>query len=156
MRHLSLVPQPEDVLDDPAFEANVVRLVVFGKPEPGGSKKAVSIPGRKFSQVIDANPRADGWKKTVAKVAMVEMVGRDMLEGALGVRMEFALERPASVKRERPTVKPDVLKLSRPVEDALTGIVWIDDAQITYEVLTKRYALADEKPHVSLAVWRLL
>ena len=32
---------------------------------------------------------------------------------------------------------PDVLKLARGVEDALTGIVWRDDAQIVNESLNK-------------------
>jgi Holliday junction resolvase RusA-like endonuclease len=36
-------------------------------------------------------------------------------------------------------VKPDVLKLARAVEDALTGILYRDDAQIVTEVLRKRY-----------------
>jgi Holliday junction resolvase RusA-like endonuclease len=38
-----------------------------------------------------------------------------------------------------PTVKPDLLKLARAVEDALSGIVYRDDAQITTEILQKAY-----------------
>jgi Holliday junction resolvase RusA-like endonuclease len=38
-----------------------------------------------------------------------------------------------------PTVRPDVLKLARAVEDALTGLVWRDDSQIVVELLTKQY-----------------
>jgi len=32
-----------------------------------------------------------------------------------------------------------VLKLARAVEDALTGVIWADDAQIVDEVIRKRY-----------------
>ena len=38
-----------------------------------------------------------------------------------------------------PTVKPDVLKLARAAEDALTGILWRDVAQIIEEMLVKRF-----------------
>ena len=38
-----------------------------------------------------------------------------------------------------PASKPDVLKLARGVEDALTSIILKDDAQIVTETLTKRY-----------------
>jgi Holliday junction resolvase RusA-like endonuclease len=36
-----------------------------------------------------------------------------------------------------PVQRPDVLKLARAAEDALTGIVWNDDAQIVQEELAK-------------------
>ena len=42
-----------------------------------------------------------------------------------------------------PTVKPDVDKLSRSVLDALTGIVWVDDAQVVDKTVRKRYAETD-------------
>lgn len=134
----------------------MVRLVVWGKAEPGGSKKAVTIPGRRYSQIVDANAKAKGWQTTIAKVARVEMMVRERLEGPLGMKVEFVLERPKSVKRPSPSVRPDVLKLTRPLEDALTGIVYEDDGQITYEVLSKRYARDGEKPHAVITVWRLL
>lgn len=37
------------------------------------------------------------------------------------------------------TVKPDATKLWRSTEDALTGIAWRDDAQISVQVVEKRY-----------------
>ena len=42
-------------------------------------------------------------------------------------------------KSAMPISKPDVLKLARGVEDALTKILWLDDAQIVYEVIQKFY-----------------
>jgi Holliday junction resolvase RusA-like endonuclease len=38
---------------------------------------------------------------------------------------------------EWPVARPDALKLARAAEDALTGIVWADDAQIVVERLGK-------------------
>lgn len=39
-----------------------------------------------------------------------------------------------------PAVKPDLGKLVRAIEDALTGVVYDDDSRIVREVLEKRYA----------------
>lgn len=39
--------------------------------------------------------------------------------------------------------KPDLSKLVRCVEDALTGIVWVDDSQVTIINTSKRYATDD-------------
>ena len=40
---------------------------------------------------------------------------------------------------DKPTVRPDTVKLTRAVEDALTGVVWRDDSQVTTHLLKKRY-----------------
>jgi Holliday junction resolvase RusA-like endonuclease len=56
-----------------------------------------------------------------------------------------------------PTGRPDVLKLARACEDALTGVIWRDDAQIVVERLYKDWGeparvlveieqLADNRP----------
>lgn len=150
--HLHLVSgNPDDTADWINVEPGLVRSVsVRGKPEPGGSKRAVTIPGRSFSQIVDANPKAEGWKKTVAKTARYTLIGKPPLTGPLGVRMVFTVERPKSVRRRFPTVKPDVLKLARSTEDALTGIVWVDDAQIVREIIEKRYG---PEPGCEVTAW---
>ena len=45
-----------------------------------------------------------------------------------------------------------LLKLTRAVEDALTGLVWRDDAQVVDEVLSKRYGAPER---VEVRVWRV-
>lgn len=62
---------------------------------------------------------------------------------AVAVRVEFVIERPKSVsasKRPLPVVKPDLDKLIRAIGDALTGIAWKDDGQVTAWIANKRYA----------------
>lgn len=49
-----------------------------------------------------------------------------------------------------PISRPDVLKLARAVEDALTSVIWHDDAQIVSEILLKRWC--DGPPHVELLI----
>ena len=141
-----------------------VRFRVLGIPQPAGSKKAVSIKGRNFTQVVDANRKAAPWKKTVARVAAVEMMGRRIIEGAIGVRFVFEFVRPPSHLLKDGslsstgrgfrlhTKKPDALKLARAVEDALTGVVYVDDCNIVYEVISKRWG--DENA-VTVTVWAM-
>ncbi len=51
-----------------------------------------------------------------------------------------------------PTGRPDVTKLIRSTEDALTGIVWRDDAQIVEQIGHKGYA---QKPGCHIFVREL-
>jgi Holliday junction resolvase RusA-like endonuclease len=37
------------------------------------------------------------------------------------------------------TIKPDVTKLVRSLEDSLKGIVWLDDSQVVKQSASKRY-----------------
>jgi crossover junction endodeoxyribonuclease RusA len=55
--------------------------------------------------------------------------------------MTFTLARPKSAKRGAlPTKKPDVSKLVRSTEDALTDVgLWEDDARVVHEISGKRY-----------------
>jgi crossover junction endodeoxyribonuclease RusA len=50
------------------------------------------------------------------------------------------------------TGKPDAIKMARAVEDALTGILWNDDAQICAETIEKIYG---SKPGCKLTLVEL-
>jgi crossover junction endodeoxyribonuclease RusA len=142
-----------------------VHFTVVGKAEPAGSKRAVPtnrnwrvVPGVRW-QVLDANKDAEAWKKTVASAARGKMLSlrAKPFESAVEVRMRFVRARPKShllsdgvrlsaAGREFPmlTSKPDVLKLARAVEDAMTGIVYTDDALIVRELIEKEWGDSDE------------
>lgn len=132
-----------------AFNVDAWGLVftVYGHAEPGGSKRAgMNKEGRIF--VRDDNPKTQPWKLQIAQVAGELMVGREMFKGPLYLVATFYRVRPAShfnksgVSRsapKHPTTRPDTTKLLRPVEDALQGIVYQDDAQIVEQLVRKRY-----------------
>jgi len=63
-----------------------------------------------------------------------------------------AVKRLKKGKRVFPASRPDLTKLIRSVEDALTGILWRDDAQVISQVALKRYAMPDETPGVRVRV----
>lgn len=124
----------------------MIAFTVYGLPEPAGSKRAFVIKGRAI--VTDANAKSRGWKNQVTAAAREAYQG-PLLDGPLSVTMTFFRPRPAGhmgangkLKKSapsEPTTRPDVLKLARAVEDALTGVIWRDDAQITQETIWKRY-----------------
>lgn len=126
----------------------MTHIVVLGTPQPGGSKRAFRSGNRVL--VTDSNPRAAQWKRAVAEAAIES--GAVMEDGPVSVRMVFYVARPKShygtgrnSERIRPGApqfpesRPDVLKLARPVEDALTGIAYRDDSQTVSLTLEKRY-----------------
>lgn len=131
-----------------------IAFTVLGLPQPGGSKRGFPIRrpnGTIGIAMSDANPKAASWKRAVAEAARQAYTG-PLLAGPLSVSMIFYVPRPKghygtgrnagevrSSAPEYPTVKPDVLKLCRSTEDALTGILWRDDAQTVDLRCRKRY-----------------
>ena len=98
--------------------------------------------------VVDANDNTEHWKKHMGKVARNEYSG-PVFTGALALTFHFFRPRPqshyttsGSLSKEGretpfPITRPDVLKLARAAEDALTGICWSDDSIIVRENLAK-------------------
>lgn len=126
-------------------------FTVLGKPEAGGSKRAFIVKGKAI--VTDANKNAGSWKQQVRTAARtaVEKSGRPLLcTGPVRLTAHFFFTRPRShlrgnngdLRKGAPvehTQKPDVLKCMRLLEDALTGMIYIDDAQIIDEHMTKHW-----------------
>jgi Holliday junction resolvase RusA-like endonuclease len=128
-----------------------IRFTVYGDCQPAGSKRAFFRNGMKHPSVVDDNSKSKGWKHVVAYSARQVYQG-PLLDGPLRFTATFYRPRlkghygsgrnAAALKAsapEYPTTKPDVLKLARAAEDALTGVVWRDDAQIVDEHLFKRW-----------------
>lgn len=143
----------------------MITFTVFGKAETAGSKRAFALRkkggevvtrpgGAPVVVVTDDNPDSKAWKQEVGKAALLARAEQPghlsrLLDGPLAVTFYFYRPRPkghykgsgelskAGKESPYPTSKPDVLKLARAVEDALTGVLWRDDAQIVDERLRK-------------------
>lgn len=132
---------------------------VPGRPQTAGSKSA--IPGH------DGRPRVieSGTAKSRQAKRTYRQDLRDAAERAraehwqldgptarpLEVWFTFVMPRPSAMLRTgahagelkataadvRPSTRPDAVKLARAAEDALTGVLWLDDAQIVDERLVK-------------------
>ena len=130
-----------------------MRIVVYGTPAPQGSKRPVRNQHTGKIATIENSPKLAPWRQDVkhAADAVLETLGRPQpFQGAVIVRMVFTFMRPASVRRSKrpwPSVAPDILKLGRAVEDALTAAgVWRDDCLVVeYGRLAKVYAGEDSE-----------
>ena len=118
----------------------VAEFEVMGKPVPQGSKTVFMVEGKPV--LADANSKdLKPWRKTVAATSKVEAAKRAIQrERAVAVHATFTFERPKTVTREYPTVKPDLDKLIRAVFDAITESgLWADDCQVVDMRITKVY-----------------
>lgn len=125
----------------------MIQFIAHGRPSPAGSKRHVG----NGILVDSSGEKGKAWRAVVQDAARAEFSG-DLLRGPLRVEFLFYQPRPkchfgsgskaTTLKPAAPgfpTGRPDCLKLSRAVEDALTGVVWADDAQIVDEKIFKRY-----------------
>jgi Holliday junction resolvase RusA-like endonuclease len=75
-------------------------------------------------------PKATKVFEAALKNYLRAMYHNPPIDGPLSVRVTFMIEKPKSVKREYPTVKPDTDNYIKGVLDAANGILWKDDCQI--------------------------
>ncbi len=117
-------------------------ITVYGTPGPQGSKRFVGMKGGK-GIMIESSKAVKPWREAV-KLAALEVLEQDSLSierhcngaipGAISMEIIFTLKKPKSAPRNRkiwPDKKPDLSKLVRSTEDALSDAgVWEDDARV--------------------------
>lgn len=140
------MPSLFDAVADPSIGsvANGVSFVVYGVAAPQGSAAVVN----------DNKPRLNDWRDAVRQRAQ-DAADRGLFFGQgvpLELRVTFYLPRPkrAPKRVQHQTTKPDALKLVRAVEDAMTSVLYHDDAQIVAHVSRKRFAI-DSPPRAEIA-----
>lgn len=133
--------------------ADMVTFVALGVPGPSGSKRALRHRYTGKIVLIDSGgARTRAWRSTVAAAARAAMKDIDSLEPPYYLAIEFRMPRPQCHFNKAgellpgapwvPVVKPDLTKLLRATEDALTGIVWADDSLVVETYVSKTYALS--------------
>jgi crossover junction endodeoxyribonuclease RusA len=122
----------------------LVKFTVYAKPEPQGSSRAFIPRGWKRPIVTSDNKDLKSYRQQVSIEAM-SMMREHGLEPippkqAVSLTLRFFFKRPKSKsKKATPTVRPDIDKVCRSVGDALSGICYQDDSQITRLVAEKFY-----------------
>jgi Holliday junction resolvase RusA-like endonuclease len=160
------MPLPRDLIERPA-ETRELRFTVIGVPIPQGSTKSFVVrrkrDGKLAAVTTGDNPQTKGWRQTIAEAA-----GRALLRehnvgiyftGAIRFDCVFYLPRPGkylTVKYAARAVphltRPDLSKLLRAAEDALSAVVWGDDSQIVSLRGEKKYCAWGESPRAEIAV----
>jgi len=154
----------------------MIRFRVFGVPQPTGSKKPFLIckkggaiaktkGGFPIINTVDTNhAKAKGWTKLV-KDAAKKVFDSQPIDSPIRLEIMFFLPRPkyhfgtgrnaGKLKPASPRqhiTKPDVTKILRCTEDALTGILWVDDCQVCFTTIGKAYATDDEPAGADILV----
>ena len=124
----------------------MISFRVLGMPIAQGNHR---IQPGKFPRIYDAAKGLPEWRKTVAMYARAARTTGPgvLLEGPLLAEMTFRMPVPKSAPKRRRLFadrRPDLSKLVRAVEDALTGVLYGDDAQIVE--LRARKELAYDAP----------
>lgn len=135
-------------------------FTVLGKPAPQGSKRHV---GR--GVMVESSKRCKPWRQDVRHTAL-DLRPDDWyanMNAAIALSVVFVFARPKSHFRANGQLKPsapphctgrigDVSKLVRAVEDAMTGIIYNDDAQIISLIAHRRFANDREQPCAIITV----
>jgi crossover junction endodeoxyribonuclease RusA len=139
-----------------------ITITVYGQPAPQGSKRAFAVRGKggvptgRIAVIESSHDRVKSWRQAVIDAALAAVGDRELpITGPVRLSIVFALPRPkghystgrnASKLRDTapswPAKAPDLSKLVRSTEDALTDAgIWADDAQVVaYARLEKIFA----------------
>lgn len=129
----------------------VAEFLVSGTPVPQGSMSVFN--GRVVHQ---KSKELTAWRNAIGNACRDVM---SPMTGAVAVDITFTLQRPKTVTRAQPYVRPDVDKLARAVLDGLTGVAFADDAQVTELTARKVYgATPGARVRIGIAPeqWELL
>ena len=139
-----------------------IQFIVYGKPAQMGSKKAFVRGGRAII-TDDNSEKRKQWANAVSSVAAEVMRGRDLISSPVQLRALFYFRRPNShygsgrnattLKSSAPELHsqtPDLDKLIRCLGDALTGIVFRDDALIWSMVISRHWTEKQERAEVEV------
>lgn len=149
-----------------------VRVVAYGIPAPQGSKAFKGVnPNTGRGVLVESSKAVKPWREAVESAArqviatMSRAERRSLpLDGPLIGRLVLTMPKPARAPKTRvtyPDVYPDLSKLLRSTEDALTTAgLWADDARVvTYDRLSKVYPGSDpealSRPGAVITVRRL-
>ena len=87
------------------------------------------------------------WRADIANAA--KLAGCTPILDPIEITMRFRVKRPKSVKRDHPTVAPDLDKYIRGVNDGLTGFAFADDSQVIKITASKEYS---DQPGVDIEI----
>jgi Holliday junction resolvase RusA-like endonuclease len=138
------------------------RFEVVGRPAPQGSKVSLG-KGR----LKESSKYLDTWRNDVRNAGLTA-AGEALLRGPVLVEIVFMIARPKNhhvsgdpsrpLKENAPfwhTSTPDKDKLERSTNDALTGVVWVDDCQVAATLSQKIYVEPGASGGALISIWLL-
>jgi len=131
-----------------------IRFTVYGRPIPQGSSRGFPIRranGKLGVAITHDNEKTGPYRQEVAGAALRACAEAETAAPAprgtpVALSILFVLAKPQSAPKRTavyPTKKPDCDKLCRSVLDALTGILYEDDSQVTDISAQKVYGIPE-------------
>lgn len=146
----------------------MIQFTVYGSPATAGSKTAYPFrkpDGSLGVRVTHTDTRIRPWSAECKAAALEAAEGRVLLTGPVMLMVRAVRARPkghyrtgrnANQIRDRapsyPATKPDLTKIVRAVEDALTGVLWRDDSQVIRQVTAKDWG-TPERVEITVIHW---
>jgi Holliday junction resolvase RusA-like endonuclease len=119
--------------------------VVGVEPAPQGSKRYLGN-----GRFVESSKKLEPWRQAVAHAVkeMQKQTNDEMFTEACIVTVDFYLPKPKTVKRELPTVAPDLDKLQRSLGDSISlpkySQLIEDDSLIVKWISRKLYSTQEE------------
>src|SRR3989337_562709 len=128
-------------MDEAMGSGSTITFAVRGLPATQGSTRAFVVKGKPI--ITTTTKGLAAWRRLVADGTQ-NHAPQELWGGPISMRLHFGLPKPKSApktKRTWPDKRPDLDKLVRAVLDALTGIVFRDDAQVVRMFASKDYGV---------------
>jgi Holliday junction resolvase RusA-like endonuclease len=129
----------------------LIEFVVPGKPVPKKRPRFTKVGAFVRTYTPEETVNFEG---LVALAAMKARGDIAPTEAAVALEVEIELIPPKSwsLKKKRmalvgelwPVSKPDADNVVKSIQDALNGVVWVDDSQVVRLTASKRYGSADQ------------
>src|SRR5574340_191713 len=138
-----------------------IRFTIEGEAVGKGRARSVTRPKKGGgSYIAHVTPqRTVDYEQRVASAAAQAMGFRSLIEGPVMVELKIFVGVPASYTKANraaalsgqmlPTKKPDADNVLKAIKDAMNGVVYFDDQQVTDVHISKRFA---ETPRVIVIV----
>lgn len=111
----------------------MISFFVPGVPRPQGSKVAFVQRGK--AVMLESSKGLKSWRRDIGQAALAARKQSAVKIAPKGSPVEVEL---TFYFDHDTTLPPDLDKLMRAVLDALTGVLWADDSQVTEALLRKR------------------
>lgn len=138
-----------------------VRFIVPGVPiaQPRQRTRVMAMGGRMVAQNYTPAKHPSQTFKAAVQLSAAAVYTGPLLQGPLFLAITFVFQRPKVMcwknkptPRTAKTTKPDADNLAKSVMDALNGVLWHDDAQVSDMRIIKVVAGGDEQPRTEIMV----
>ena len=133
----------------------MIRFTIPGPPQGKGRPRFTRNGNHAYTPQKTAI-----YERSVAQAYKLSSAHREPLTCPVELRIDAYMPIPESWPKSKkaaalaevilPTVKPDADNIGKSIADALNGVAYLDDKQITSLVVKKRYGAW---PHVDVQIW---